>query len=520
MRKLFTKENILLAVILIAAAFLRLYKIADYMTFLGDEGRDVLVAYNILHGHFTLLGPTASVGGFFFGPLYYYMMVPFLWLFRYDPVGPAVMIGILGTITVWLVYKIGKELFNNAVGMIAALLYAIAPVIIMYSRSSWNPNPIPFFSLLLIYFLYKGVTLKKSWQFFLVGILWGINVELHFVTGILAIVIFGYMIGNFLLFENKKDWKYLLLIPGLLVMVGFSIAMLPYLGFEVRHGFPNVKNFYTFIFHSGKVNGQGNVLGTLGNVFLRLFGRLLINAPSIENVSKVSQSLVLAYVLPTILGLASIGLLFKQIYKAFHKKEIVLLQKLLLMGIWLLGGIIVFGFYKKLIYDYYFGFMYAVPFLLVANLFVILWKRHLVLKGIAVIVGMYMIVVNLLGIPFRYAPNKQLLQTKRVATVVLELAHNQPYNFALITGGNSDHAYRYFLTLWGHPPVTIENQVIDPQRKTVTTQLIVVCESLPCGPLGYSLWEIAGFGRAEIDKQIHFIPGVIDLYKLSHYKGA
>jgi len=44
------------------------------MTFLGDEGRDVLIVYNILHGKLTLLGPTASVGGFFLGPIYYYLV--------------------------------------------------------------------------------------------------------------------------------------------------------------------------------------------------------------------------------------------------------------------------------------------------------------------------------------------------------------------------------------------------------------------------------------------------------------
>ncbi len=51
-----TKNNVIVLIILIVAAFLRLYRIQDYMTFLGDEGRDVLVAYNILHGHLTLLG--------------------------------------------------------------------------------------------------------------------------------------------------------------------------------------------------------------------------------------------------------------------------------------------------------------------------------------------------------------------------------------------------------------------------------------------------------------------------------
>src|SRR6185312_16623596 len=111
-KKILSKTNALLLLILLLAAFLRLYRIQDYMTFLGDEGRDVLVVWNILHGHPTLLGPTASVGGFFLGPIYYYFMTPFLWLFNYNPVGPAVMIAIFGVITIWLVYKIGSEFFN------------------------------------------------------------------------------------------------------------------------------------------------------------------------------------------------------------------------------------------------------------------------------------------------------------------------------------------------------------------------------------------------------------------------
>ena len=96
---------ILLLLVIILGGYLRLWKIADYMTFLGDEGRDVLVVKRMLVDHkFTLLGPTASVGGFFLGPIYYYFMIPFLWLFNLNPVGPAVMVGLFGTATIALVY--------------------------------------------------------------------------------------------------------------------------------------------------------------------------------------------------------------------------------------------------------------------------------------------------------------------------------------------------------------------------------------------------------------------------------
>src|SRR3990167_5271282 len=108
-------RNLPLILILIIAAFMRLYKIADYMTFLGDEGRDVLVVYNILHGKLTLLGPTSSVGGFFLGPIYYYFMAPFLLLFNYNPVGPAVMVALFGVATVGLIYFVALRFFNKRV---------------------------------------------------------------------------------------------------------------------------------------------------------------------------------------------------------------------------------------------------------------------------------------------------------------------------------------------------------------------------------------------------------------------
>ena len=127
------------------------------MTFLGDEGRDVLVVYNILHGKLTLLGPTASVGCFFLGPVYYYFMAPFLLIFNYNPVGPAVMVALFGIVTVYLIYKFASEIFNYRVGLISALLYSISPVVIAYSRSSWNPNIFPFFSLLTLYIIYKAL---------------------------------------------------------------------------------------------------------------------------------------------------------------------------------------------------------------------------------------------------------------------------------------------------------------------------------------------------------------------------
>src|SRR3990172_11666881 len=202
------KPNFLVLIILLASSLLRLYRIEDYMTFLGDEGRDVLVVYNILHGNLTLLGPTASVGGFFLGPIYYYFMVPFLFIFNYNPVGPAVMVAFLGIATVWLIYKFASEIFNSRVGLISALLYSISPVVIAYSRSSWNPNIFPFFSLLTLYIIYKSLLKNNVKLFILGGVFLGISMQLHYLATFLGFIIAVYVLSAFAiryLFESSRN---------------------------------------------------------------------------------------------------------------------------------------------------------------------------------------------------------------------------------------------------------------------------------------------------------------------------
>jgi predicted membrane-bound mannosyltransferase len=88
-------------------------------------------------------------------------MAPFLWIWRLDPTGPSVMVALFGIATIFLLYKVVKGMFGQLPAFIASSIYAISPVVISQSRSSWNPNVVPFFSLLLIYLLYHAVENRK-----------------------------------------------------------------------------------------------------------------------------------------------------------------------------------------------------------------------------------------------------------------------------------------------------------------------------------------------------------------------
>lgn len=501
----------LLAVVLLAAGFLRLYKISDYMTFLGDEGRDVLIVRNILQGDFTLLGPRSSAADFFYGPVYYYLMTPFLWLFNYDPVGPAVLVAVIGIATVYLVYKAAKEwLGSELAGLSAAALYAVSPLVIAYSRSSWNPNPLPFVSLLSLYLLYNAVLLKSLLFFFAVGVLLGIGLQLQYLALVLGIIVAVFTLLGTLYVEKKFDVT-LLAKRYLVIFGGFLVGLSPFLAFEIRHGFPNIRTITKYIFtdelHPVDYE-EKSFPGTIGNVIFRLFGRLITRYPPPEQVNiSTNPEIFLWFALTILLAVISVLLVFK------IKNT---LTRLLLI-VWFLFGVGLFGFYKDQINDYHFGFLFPLPFLLVSNAldyFVKLKKNNSFKAGAAAVLCI-LIVYNLLGNPFRFPPNRQKDQVKQIAEFVLEKAGNEPFNFALITQGNSDHGYRYFMELKDLRPVTIENPQVDPERKSVTDQLLVVCEDPQCQPLGSSLWEVAGFGRAEIAGEWQV--SVVKVYKLIHF---
>ncbi len=503
------KKIILLIIILLLASFLRLYRVEDYMVFLGDEGRDVLVSLHMLQGKIPFLGPRVSAGDFFLGPMYYYFMTPFLWLFHYDPVGPAIMVSLFGVATVYLIYFVGKEFFNSSAGLIAALLYSVSPLVLRFSRSSWNPNLMPFFSLLTLYVLYRAIK-KPHWKlFFVIGLLFGITMQLHYIEVFLGIIIFiFFLIGTWI--QEKKNSFINIFKRGLLVISGFLISMSPFLAFEIKNGFPNIRTIFSFIFSSNTESGYetgGTFLSTITTVFIRVFGALLLRFPESKDFGKYTSGLLNFWELVIIL-LALLSL----IYLFRNKNRLVIL----LLSLWCFLGIFFFGFYKKAIYDYYYGFLFPLPFLLVGNLIAGSFEpnKKLFTRVLSIIVIIFLVAFNLYGNPFRNEPNRVKDQTEKISEFVLNKTGGEPYNFALMADNNSDYGYRYFFEIAKRAPVTIENSQNDPKRQTVTKQLFVVCEKQSCNPLGNPLFEIAGFGPATIVKE--WDVSVVKVYKLIH----
>lgn len=482
-------EALVVFLILAITLGIRLYKISGYMTFLGDEGRDALVVQGILvNHHIPLLGPPTSVGNMYLGPLYYYMMAIPMGIFWLNPVAAAVMDALIGTATVFLVYFLGRDWFGKEAAILSSVLYSISPVNIIYSRSSWNPNPAPFFALLSFLGIYLSRARKNYLWFILTGAALAFACQMHYLALIL-IPIFGLLwIYDLSLIKRKKLEVKNFRLGTLLGILSFGFLMSPLVIFDFRHNFINFHALQGLL--TAKNSGVGfNLVDSLGRL-LPIYNNTLVNdylAGKSEIVSWVVSILVL-------IPIAWV------IYKKIKGQAIS--WPILSLGMWLLVGLLGMSFYRYAVYDHYLGFLNPAPFLLLGALVYLMAKD--LRKVLVLVLLLILIPLNLLNSPLKSPPNNQLQKTQNVAQFIISESNNEPFNFALLSANNYDSAYQFYLGRFNHKPEQLPF--------TKTSQLFVVCEDPICQPINNPKYEIAAFGYAKIESVQDF--GGVKVFKL------
>lgn len=505
--------------IILVAAFLRLFKIDGYMTFLGDEGRDVIFVRRLLVNFDPILvGPGTSIGNMYLGPLYYYMMAPALFLAGLSPVGPAVQIAVLGVITVWLVWFVAREWFPSAAsgqvawsGIVAASLYAVSPIIIIHAHSSWNPNIMPFFALLSIYSIWQ-VWKYNAWKWLIIlGISYAFVLQSHYL-GLLLLPV----LGLFWLLSIISVWntvqKFYALRFTLYASAIFALLMSPLVIFDARHSWRNFQAIYTFFSARQETVSlrPWSAIPEMWPIWNEKFITRFMGGTN-ENIG---------FILSIILAIGFVVLIIKSRKSFFY-------SPLFILVLWLIVGLIGLGIYKQEIYDHYFGFIFAAPFILlgvIAQKIYNLPARNA--YGITTASGQFsifkifiiggvttLIILNILETPIKDPPQRQFQRTEEVARKIAQEAGGKPLNLAVLAERNYEDAYQYFLEWWKEPV-----RDIDPLRydQTVAEQLFVVCELPPqkCDPTHNPKAEITVFGWSKIEKEWD-VAGV-KLYKLVH----
>lgn len=243
-----SKVHVLLTTILLVGSFLRIFKLNEFMTFIGDQGWFYLSARDmLLTGKIPLVGITASHTWLHQGPYWTYILAIIFKIFSFNPLAPAYFTAILGTLTIWLVYKVLKEFFSEKIGLISAVIYATSPLIIANDRFAYHTSLIPLFTLIFIYFIYKW--LKGNPVFFAPAL---ISLGILYNFELATISLFG-VLFTFLLYGviRRKSWavkifKWKVLLASIL---GFILSMAPVIIYDFKNGFPQTLVFGGWIFY-------------------------------------------------------------------------------------------------------------------------------------------------------------------------------------------------------------------------------------------------------------------------------
>jgi 4-amino-4-deoxy-L-arabinose transferase-like glycosyltransferase len=211
--------------ILLLTLFFRLWKLQSFQYWSDDEQLVwFIIRHIVVDRHLSLVTPNAALE-LGFGPLFHYLLLPFFWLFRFDPQKIVLLGNVFALMSVVLFYKTGKLLAGTKVGLISAFLYATSFMASLFDRRLWALTPNVFILLLGIYSLIK--VLRGHYKF---TILLAIPVAFSFNSDPSLGVITLTIITTVILFKKNFKIKYLLTAGSLLLLL-----LLPIITFQLRH---------------------------------------------------------------------------------------------------------------------------------------------------------------------------------------------------------------------------------------------------------------------------------------------
>ncbi len=149
-----------LGVMVFLVLVMRLWSFGNLLTFKMDQARDIKLieeAYDGGVGELPLLGPRAAKTYLRLGPIFYYFEYGAMLIFGDQPWSVAVPDLIFSILAIPLFYYFLRQAFSRKVSFLTTIVFASSFFLNQYGRFAWNPNSIPFWSLLYFLGIYKVV---------------------------------------------------------------------------------------------------------------------------------------------------------------------------------------------------------------------------------------------------------------------------------------------------------------------------------------------------------------------------
>lgn len=430
---------ILAGLILLTALFLRFWQLEKFAVFDYDQERDAFLIREILINHrLMLIGAKSGPTGLYTGSLYLYLLAPFYWLFRGDPLGGAVLAGLVGVLTTAGLIWFGAKLFGSAVGLIAGLLYGTSLVMVGYDQIVWNPTFLPITSTVLVGSLLLAKIAKPVWLI-PAGLSLGLSFHFHFAAFYLVI----FVVLAILYRRLKLDRNLFLGIAWFLLLIS------PLLVFELRHQGSNSRQILNSLSGGARETHSFGVQ-TLDAAQIVIKAILAACLPGPKSGLPILAVLVLVGLKSSLRNTLSQDLAFRELIK---------------LGLLLiLAAVLVSAGSGMHLVPYYFLPLFPVAFLILARLIGSFFQEGSLTLLTGLIVLAIFLSTNLKALSRRQTPVSLWAKKKAVQTVITA-AQGKPFRLSVTADQGWD---------WGFDYLFLNQGISDPRHSPGPAYTLVV----------------------------------------------
>lgn len=332
-----------LLIIFVLAVGLRLLYFPENVYFASDQARDAYYSYEIMRGDLRVVGPGATFGKYLHhGVLYYYIMGPVYYLFQGNPYIPALIINLLSAVGVFVVFLIGKNLFNSKTALIAAFLYAVSFEQSQYALFFSHPGMALIFVLLYYLGLTSLIFKGNSKGMILSAFCAGVATQFH-----VSLVVLVFLLPIFVMVFRFRIAR--LTIRDIFLALGaLAVSLSSFWAEEIKFG-----HLRLFLKSLGEAEGSGMRLN-MGNLVMATDRYLT------DNLLGLSHE--------PIWGAVLIAVIFGYLVKKKRARGVFLLM-------WFAAGSVIYGLGSST--TYYYGIGGSVSLLIGAAVAVgLVWERR------------------------------------------------------------------------------------------------------------------------------------------------
>lgn len=273
-KKLKVFDYLFLGLLLVTAVFVRTNNLEGKLTFEWDQARDYsAVSTMITTGKLPMLGPIVrgDAGGFYLGPLYYYLITPLYLFGQGNPLSLAVLSISADLLTIFLLYFLLRDKGRWFGAVLVATLWTFSPLIINNSYTAWNVTLIPLWVLAMLVLstrLSHAFRFRDLWLFTLLA---SLTTNIHVSLFPLAALFLALQSRHFL---SRRPIEYFKLFLAAVIPVSTLIIH------DLTHSFENTILLKRFLFGTAvKSANLSEIVSLIIDKYGYTIGRLFTGEP-------------------------------------------------------------------------------------------------------------------------------------------------------------------------------------------------------------------------------------------------